>query len=231
MVPADFHEFFTASAGVAGALIGLLFVAISVAGDRLARSEAPAQVHRIRAVAALTAFTNSLTVSLWALIPTEQIGIVSSVVATVGLLFVAASLLSLLRLRQAGGTRLDATFLSGLAVTFALSLVRRRVRGAALDATFLTGLAVTFGFQLYAGIDLMVKTSDPSMVENIAILVTVCFLLGIFRSWELIGGPSIGFTDEVTALVRAEAAAAAAAKAKGAEGAEGAGKAEDDPGA
>jgi hypothetical protein len=224
VVPADFHEFFAASAGVAGALIGLLFVAISVAGDRLARSEAPAQVHRIRAVAALTAFTNSLTVSLWALIPTEQIGIVAAVVATIGLLFVAASLLSLLRLRQADGTRLDANFLSDIAVTFALSLVRlRRVRGTALDATFLTGLAVTFGFQLYAGIDLMVKTNDPSMVENIAILVTVCFLLGIFRSWELIGGPSIGFTDEVTALVRAETGAAAKAKE--------AGQAGDDPGA
>jgi hypothetical protein len=225
VVPADFHEFFAASAGVAGALIGLLFVAISVAGDRLARSEAPAQVHRIRAVAALTAFTNSLTVSLWGLIPTEQIGVVAAVVAIIGLLFVAASLLSLLRLRQAGGARLDANFLSGIAVTFALSLVRlRQVRGTALDATFLIGLAVTFGFQLYAGIDLMVKTNDPSMVENIAILVTVCFLLGIFRSWELIGGPSIGFTDEVTALVRAETAAAAKAK----EGGQ-AGQADDDP--
>jgi hypothetical protein len=193
VVPADFHEFFAASAGVAGALIGLLFVAISVAGDRLARSEAPAQVHRIRAVAALTAFTNSLSVSLWALIPTEQIGIVSSVVATVGLLFVAASLLSLIRLGQ--------------------------VRATAWSATFLIGLAATFVFQLYAGIDLDVKTNDPSMVENIAIVVFICFLLGIFRSWELIGGPSIGFTQEVTALLRAETAAA---KAK---------ETEDDPGA
>lgn len=220
MVPADFHEFFAASAGVAGALIGLLFVAISVAGDRLARSEAPAQVHRIRAVAALTAFTNSLTVSLWALIPTEQIGIVSSVVATVGLLFVAASLLSLVRLGQVRATAWSATFLIGLAVAFALSFIRLRQRDATTrDATFLIGLAATFVFQLYAGIDLDVKTNDPSMVENIAIVVTICFLLGIFRSWELIGGPSIGFTHEVTALLRAETAAA---KAK---------ETEDDPGA
>ena len=220
MVPADFHEFFAASAGVAGALIGLLFVAISVAGDRLARSEAPAQVHRIRAVAALTAFTNSLTVSLWALIPTEQIGIVSSVVATVGLLFVEASLLSLVRLGQVRATAWSATFVVGLAVAFALSFIRLRQRDATTrDATFLIGLAATFVFQLYAGIDLDVKTNDPSMVENIAIVVTICFLLGIFRSWELIGGPSIGFTHEVTALLRAETAAA---KAK---------ETEDDPGA
>jgi hypothetical protein len=220
VVPADFHEFFAASAGVAGALIGLLFVAISVAGDRLARSEAPAQVHRIRAVAALTAFTNSLTVSLWALIPTEQIGIVSSVVATVGLLFVAASLLSLVRLGQVRATAWSASFLIGLAVAFALSFIRLRQRDATTrDATFLIGLAATFVFQLYAGIDLDIKTNDPSMVENIAIVVTICFLLGIFRSWELIGGPSIGFTQEVTALLRAETAAGKAKETEGDPGA------------
>jgi hypothetical protein len=182
VVPADIHEFFEASAGVAGALIGLLFVAISVAGDRLNRSEAPAQLHRIRAAAALAAFTNSLTISLWSLIPTEQIGVPAVVVASGGLLFVAASMLSLIRLHA--------------------------VRATARDATFLLLFLVTFGLQFAAGVDLDVKTNDPSMVENLAILVFICFLLGIWRSWDLIGGPSIGFRQELTALVRAEAAAA-----------------------
>ncbi len=162
---------------MAGALIGLLFVAISVAANWLARAKAERQLHRIRAVAALTAFTNTLTVSLFALIPGQNIGHIALSVAAVGLVFIVASLLSLRRLHQ---------------VRWSL----------ARDAVFLIGLAVVFVLQLIEGIGVSAHPGDAGDVETIAVLVVVCFLIGIARSWELIGGPSIGITHEVTALVR-----------------------------
>ena len=177
MVPEALHDFFLGSAGVAGALIGLLFVAISVSGEKLAREEASSQIPRLRAYAALTGFINALAVSLFALIPDSGIGTSSVSVALVGLVFVVAALLSLIRLR--------------------------RLRwSTARDAFFLFGQSVVFVLQLIYGIELSGSTPNPGAANAIAILVVVCFLIGISRAWELIGGPDIGIKHEVVALIR-----------------------------
>jgi hypothetical protein len=178
MVPDELHDFFVASAGVAGALIGLLFVAISVSGSRLSDEDESAPIHRIRAAAALTAFMNAVTVSLVALIPGGKLPWAAVAVAAAGLLFVAATLISLGRRHYLAS--------------------RRHVR----DALFLVSLVVVFGVQLASGLQLRADPQDTGTASTIAVLVVACFLIGIYRSWDLIGGPSFGVRREVSEILR-----------------------------
>jgi hypothetical protein len=97
--------------------------------------------------------------------------------AVLGLAFVMASLISLIRLHQAR---------------------RRTLR----DALFLIWLVATLVVQLIAGISVTAHPGDSGAVNTIAIVVAFCFLIGIDRAWELIGGPSIGISHEVAALVQ-----------------------------
>jgi hypothetical protein len=162
----SYHDFFVASAGVAGALIGLLFVALSVAPVP-EDDQAAAYRHRVRASGALTAFTNALTVSLLALIPSVDVGWPEFSVAITGILF-------LLRSAQ---ERLA---------------TRAENPGSWRDLTFLFGLAVVFVFQAEAGLRLIHDHDDSGALQTVGILVVVCFLIGVARAWEMIGGPHMG---------------------------------------
>jgi hypothetical protein len=180
VIPEDFHDFFVAAAGVAGALVGLLFVAVSVTQERLSK-EGESQIHRVRASAALTSFSNALAVSLFALIPGIGVGWTAAVVAILGMVFIAASLLSLIRLRAQHGS-------------------------PPRDALFLAGQAVTLVIQLVAGISAIHSPDSTGDVRAIAIVVIVSFFIGVARAWELIGGPEIGLLHELRLLGRRDAA-------------------------
>jgi hypothetical protein len=175
LTTASAHEFFSASASVAGALIGLLFVAVSVAPERILGPDA-SDLHGVRAAATLTAFTNALSVVLFGLIPGFNAGYPAMVVAILGLLFITAALL-----RMAPGWR------------------AKEVRW--LDLTFLVGLSVVLVVQLVAGIGLVGHPRDGNDLQLICVLVVVCFLIGIERAWELVGGPRVGLSRELLARV------------------------------
>ena len=178
MIPESFHEFFIAAAGVAGALVGLLFVAVSVTQPRLAK-EGQHQLHRVRASASLTRFSNALAVSLFALIPGVGVGWTASIVAVLGMVFIAASVLSLVRLHATHGA-------------------------SPRDALFLAGQGVMLAIQLIAGISAINSPDAVGDVRAIAIIVIASFFIGVARAWELIGGPEIGLFRELRLLAHTE---------------------------
>jgi hypothetical protein len=84
VVTGAYRDVFVAIAGAAGALTGLLFVALSVA-PRPRAGQQPDVIRQVRAGAALLAFTNALAVSLFGLVPHNEIGYPAVVVGVGGL--------------------------------------------------------------------------------------------------------------------------------------------------
>ena len=99
MVIGAYRELFTAIAASAGALTGLLFVAVSVVPRRGGVSGLDV-IQQVRAAAALLAFTNALAISLFGLVPGTNAGYPAAVLGIIGILFTAAGTRSILSSRS-----------------------------------------------------------------------------------------------------------------------------------
>jgi len=99
VTPAELTTFFAASAAVAGSLVGLLFVAISLRYEAVLGASAEG-ANRAVAAAAFTALTNGLVLSLWALVPHLDLGYPASALAL-------GSIWSTLRTHLTGSARRD----------------------------------------------------------------------------------------------------------------------------
>jgi hypothetical protein len=75
---AEYHDFFGGSVGAAAALIGLLFVAISIAPERTFGESADRR-RRANAERAFTALVNVFFVSLAALLPHASLGAIAAI--------------------------------------------------------------------------------------------------------------------------------------------------------
>ena len=80
MVTAEFQPFFLASVGASAALIGLLFVSVSIAPERVFGQQSDV-VRQAQALSAFTALTNIFFTSMLSLIPGITFGLVVTFVS------------------------------------------------------------------------------------------------------------------------------------------------------
>jgi hypothetical protein len=173
VVPVSFHDFFSGCATIAGALIGLLFVALSVSPEYL-RGENARTDHQVRAGAAFSALVNTLILALLALLPTTDLGTVGIILASIGL-----------------GTT--------AALIFALAREDKRIgRG---DLFMFVALLVLYGLQLANSLKLERTPHNVGLVVNQGELAVAFFLFGIARSWQLVGAREFGLMTTVAAMI------------------------------
>ena len=170
MVPQQFANFFTTSAGASAALIGLLFVAVSRAeGGGVFGSEARADRHAA-ATGAFAALANAFFISLGALIPGANLGALVLVVGAFGLL----NTLGLGR-----------------------ELWRRRLQGryAGRGVLLVLGGLIVYGTEMWCGLTLLRDApaeADGSYYTVLAFLLLGVYVVGLRRAWELLGVPQKG---------------------------------------
>lgn len=84
MVPAAFQNYFTVSTQTSAALVGLLFVAVSLAPERTVMAGAPVE-RRAVALSAYTALLNAFFLSLVATLPRTNLGTAALPLSVIGL--------------------------------------------------------------------------------------------------------------------------------------------------
>ncbi len=165
MIPAAYSNFLIASTSASAALIGLLFVSVSVAPERVFGSRAEAG-RQAMALSSFTALANVFFVSFSGLIPNLPFGLV---VVAAGAL-AASQTLALLPLLPSW--RRERTFIRSLAL-FALSV----------------GI---YGYEIAIGVRLMFIATDNGTLTTLFEVLLGGYAIGLSRAWELLGAPSGG---------------------------------------
>jgi drug/metabolite transporter (DMT)-like permease len=161
MVPNTYHPYFGGCAAVAGTLIGLLFVAISVSPHKDIGKRAPL-IFQIQAGVAFTALLDALIIALAALLPRTNLGDAS-------LLFACTGISSTI----------------GIAV---ISL-RERPKGRQFWGLAIIPLSgIVYMLQLLNGITMLTRPNDAGSVNFQALLLLILFIVAIVRAWQMIGG-------------------------------------------
>jgi energy-converting hydrogenase Eha subunit A len=153
----SYNDFFAGSATIAGALVGLLFVSLSIQPERNRRYSIE---HRAVAGTAFTALVDALFTSLIGLQPGAGLQYGAVIFGVIGL--IASSSLA-----------------------FRLWSARRDVQLSRRWLSFMLFIIVVYVAQLAVG--LTPHMSNASAASNTATFIYIMFGIGIARAWELLG--------------------------------------------
>jgi hypothetical protein len=174
MAVGDYRDLFAAIAGAGGALTGLLFVALSVS-VRPEPGSAIGVIHQVRVAAALLAFSNALSVSLYSLVPGTNTGYPATVLGVIGILFTAAAIRSI--------------FSSSASP-------RQKLRQLELISLLL----LIFGVETLCGIIVIAGRGGDTALELIGYALVTSLIVGIARAWELVGDRNTGILASLAVL-------------------------------
>jgi hypothetical protein len=173
VVSGGYRDLFTVIGTSSATLTGLLFVAMSVAGNH---SKSHPVIREFRAAASLLAFTNALAVSLFGIVPGNNIGYPAAILGVIGVFFTAA----------------------GVRTTLTLPSTPQRNRR---QLVLIVILLATFGFELAYGIALLGNSHRTWAVAQIGNILIASLLIGIARAWELVGNWDTGILSSLTLLM------------------------------
>ena len=154
----SYTQFFSGAATIAGALVGLLFVALSVSPERLRGTHASVE-HQAIASTAFTALVDALFVSLIGLQPGGGLDFGAVILGTVGLTSSCGLAIRLWRARAGEDLSQRWPYLLGFII-------------AVYAAQVITGLTLR---------------TPSSQADATVTFVYALFAIGIARSWELLG--------------------------------------------
>jgi hypothetical protein len=177
MVPESFETFFLVTAGAGGALIGLLFVAISIGPQRTFDPQAIAGAqHQRLAEATLLTMANGFIVSCVALVPGVDVGWIVLVLGAAGTPIAIHLVFFLARTHWREGAR-HAPWLHLL-----------RVVSLSLTAI------VLYAIESVLGLRLLLQPADADTFRVLAFIIISLYALAVVRAWTLLGDPRYGWS-------------------------------------
>ena len=166
--------YFMTMAAVGATLFGLIFVAISIAPETVATASAPLE-RQVKATTAYIALLNPLIISLFALVPHQQIGSAVIAMSLIGLLNTLGMTLTMLQNADQRSTR------------FRHSL-------------FILGSFVLYSYETYFAVRLLRSPTDSFALYGLADLLIIISAFGVIRAWELVGIRQFHVKDLLSSL-------------------------------